>query len=277
MLVRSRLAVVLGAFLLAFGAAGCAHRTVVRVPNANAPLPGLSVTGTGEAKAPPDIGRTNVGVEVRAETVEQASAQANERMAAILDALKRIGIAEQDLRTHSFSISFEQAPVPPVPWPEAESAPTEPAPRTKSAASESTRAPSAPAVRGVYRASNMVEVTIRDLNSTGRVLQAATDAGANNIWGISFELEDPRALLAQARAKAVEHAKQNAQALAKLSGVELGQIVSVSEGGGGGGPMPVFASRTEAAVSDVPVEHGEVTVSQQVQLVYALPESGRAD
>lgn len=280
--VRYLLGVVLGTLLLSLGASGCAHRTIVQVPGANAAPPGLSVIGTGEAKAPPDIARSNVGVEVRAETVEQATTQSNQRMSAILDALRQIGIAESDMRTHSFSISFEHAPMPPVPWPQGEVAPDEPAARGKAAPdapSETKRSLAAPTVRGVYRASNMVEVTIRDLSKTGQVLQKATDAGANNIWGISFELEDPRPLLAEARAKAVEHAKQNAEALARLSGVELGQLVSISEGGGGPGPMPVFEMKTMDARGggDVPIERGEVTVNQQVQLVYALPASDRSD
>jgi hypothetical protein len=129
-------------------------------------------------------------------------------------------------------------------------------------------------IRGYYRASNMLEVTVRDLDKAGQVLQAATDAGANNVWGISFELEDPQPLLAEARVKAVEHAKQNAEALAKLSGVKLGAIISVSEGGGAQGPVPpMFRMQAEAAQGgDIPIERGEVTVSQQVQIVYALPE-----
>src|SRR5262245_5233076 len=88
-------------------AAGCARPAVVNMAPAGAPAPGVTVTGNGEAKAAPDIARTNIGVEMRADTVEQATAQANQRMAAIVDTLKRLGIADKDLRTHSFSISFE--------------------------------------------------------------------------------------------------------------------------------------------------------------------------
>jgi uncharacterized protein YggE len=250
----------------------------VSLPNAVAPVRGITVNGVGDAKAPPDIARANVGVEVRSETVDQATTEANQRMAAIVAALGKLGIAQKDMRTHSFSISFEQQPMPPpVPLPH-ESAPAEPAPRTRQAAPGQTAAappaPAPPVIRGYYRASNMLEVTVRDLDKAGQVLQAATDAGANNVWGISFELEDPQPLLAQARVKAVEHAKQNAAALAKLSGVKLGAIISVSEGGGAQGPVPpMFRMQAEAAHGgDVPIERGEVTVSQQVQIVYALPE-----
>lgn len=277
MLATSRIVFGFATCASLLAASGCARPTYVAAPHALSPVRGITVTGVGEAKAPPDIARTNIGVEVRAATVEQATAQSNQRMAAILDALRKLGIANQDLRTHSFSISFEQAPTPPWPVPQPEPPPPDqPSPRAKAApAPETAPEPTpAPAVRGVYRASNMVEVTIRDLDETGQVLQAATDAGANNVWGISFELEDPKPLMAQARVEAVEHAQQNAEALATLSGVKLGPVVSVTEGGGGGpGPVPMYAMKSmEAAGRDVPVERGEVTITQQVQIVYALSE-----
>jgi hypothetical protein len=222
------------------------------------PVHGLSVTGFGEVKAAPDVARTSLGVEVRAETAEQATAQANERMTAVLAALKGAGIAERDLRTHGFSVSFEREP-PPMPVPEV-------TPQGK----QPTHTPVLP--KGHYRVSNVVEVTIRDLSKVGQVLGAATQAGANNVWGIAFELDDPRPLMADARAKAVEHARQNALSLAALTGTRLGQVVSVSESSGHGGPpRPMMAMKAEAA-QDVPVERGEVTVTHQVQIVYSLAE-----
>lgn len=253
--------------------AGCAPHTVV-TPAYGAVPGGLTVSGSGQAKAAPDIARTNVGVEVRADSVEQATLQSNQRMDAILSALRGLGIADKDLRTHSFSISFEQLPVPP-PQP----LPVEPEPRGKLGAAGGAPA-TAPAaaqpevVRGFYRASNMVEVTIRDLGKAGQVLQAATSAGANNVWGLTFEIEDPKPLMEKARAEAVADAKKNAQTLASLAGIQLGAIVSISEGGLQPGPTPpMYAMKAmDAAGGDVPVERGEITITQQVQLVYALPE-----
>src|SRR5688572_11683315 len=104
--IRSRSAAVLATLApcLAALVGACARPTVVNLPGALAPVRGITVTGVGEAKAPPDIARTNIGVEVRADTVDQATAQANQRMAAILDTLRKLGIADKDLRTHSFSI-----------------------------------------------------------------------------------------------------------------------------------------------------------------------------
>jgi uncharacterized protein YggE len=241
-----------------------------------APVNGLMVTGDGEAKAPPDVARTNVGVEVRAETVEQASAEANQRMAGVIAAIKQLGVADRDLRTHSFSISFEPAPQQP-PMPFEQSAPAAEAPRGKVAAPGT--APAAPAPqpllpRGFYRASNMLEVTIRNLDNAGRVLQVATNAGANNVWGLSFEIEDPKVLAAKARVDAMAEAKKNAAELAKLAGVELGAIISISENEGSSAPGPMYQMKAAMADGggDVPVERGEVVVTHQVVLVYSLRE-----
>jgi uncharacterized protein YggE len=230
---------------------GCGGQPVVVQSGGAMAQQGLVATGTGEAKGAPDIARTTIGVEVRAESAEQATAQATQRMTAVIEALKATGIAPADLQTQNYSVNFEQEPQPPTPLPQG--------------------ADKAAPVRGWYRASNMVEATIRDLSKVGAVLARATEAGANNVWGIAFELAHPEALMAQARAKAMDNAKQTAADLAKLSGVKLGALVSVSESGGGM-PMPMMKQMAEVAQQDAPVETGQITTTVQVQLVYALPE-----
>jgi uncharacterized protein YggE len=262
-------------FVLMVLGAGCGHHGHHRPSMGNSNMQtGISVSGSGEAKAKPDIARANLGVEVRAATVEEGTAEANTRMAAVMAALKQAGVADKDLRTHNYSINFEQEPTPPVPMP----VPTPVPARTKDKAAatiESAPAAPAPAVRGFYRISNMVEVTIRDLAKVGQMLARATEAGANNVWGISFELDDPYALRAQARAQAMERAKQSAADLARLAGVKLGDVVAVSESEGGG-YIPMMKSMRGGAemqvANDVPVEQGEITISHQVQLTYELDD-----
>lgn len=237
------------------GLSACAHpRAIVLSPSAPE---GVRVHGEGEASAAPDIARTHVGVDVRALTPEQANNDAAQRMAAVLAALKQLGIADKDLKTGGYSVSFEPEQ-PPQPQP--------PAPAT-GAQPKAAELPATP--RGYYHVINNVEVTIRDLKQAGRALQVAADAGANNVWGVTFELEDDSALISQARTRAVADAKRAADELAKLSGVKLGEIVSLSEDEApanyGGGP--VYAMRSAAA--EVPIEQGQVTVHYGVQVVYA--------
>jgi uncharacterized protein YggE len=250
----------------------CAHGRPFAVATSDR---GISVMGVGKASAPPDIARTSIGVEVRAADVQQATSDATARMNAVTQAIKQLGIPDKDLRTHSFSIGFEQDPTPPpTPIPAA-------APTTRAAAAGATAtaapAPEQPATpRGYYRVSNMLEVTIRDLSAVGRVLQAATAAGANNVWGINFEIENTDTLKVSARAQAVQRAQQAAAELAQLAGVKLGKVISVSEGESGGGGGPVYMSM-RAANEDVPIERGEIAVSYGVRVVYDVKEKDDDD
>lgn len=250
-------------FTCVLGLAACAHpRSIVLSPTAPE---GVRVFGVGEAAGAPDVARTQLGVDVRAATAEQAVADASQRMAAVIAALKQQGIAESDLRTSQYALSFEQEPRDPqplaaAPAPAAAAKPQPPA----AAAAEPKAGP-----RGYYRASNTVTVTIRDLSKVGRVLQVAADAQANTAYGIQFDLEDDAALVNEARKLAIDDARQAAQELAKLTGVELGEVVSITEEEPDDGQPTTYALAASNADASVPVEHGEVTVRYGVQLVYA--------
>jgi uncharacterized protein YggE len=124
--------------------------------------------------------------------------------------------------------------------------------------------------QGFYKASNNVEVTIRNLDQAGKIISVATSAGADQVFGIRFEIEDPAPLLAKARQEAVIDARNRAERLAQLAGVKLGSPVSISEQDGAGpSPMPVFAMRRKEAA---PIERGELEVTTSVQIVFALGE-----
>lgn len=231
---------------------------------------GVSVVGVGEVKATPDIARTHVGVEVRAAQVDQATEAANQQMAAILAALKAVGVKDADLRTHSLSVNFEREYVPqPQPVVVVESGSGKS--KATSVATASVEAPKEP--QGFYRVSNMVEVTIRDLARASDVLTAATGAGANQLWGITFEVADTEPFVAQAREKAVRQARANAEQLAQLTGVTLGPVLTLVDGAvmqGTPGPMMAMRAEMSASKSAVPVERGELTVTHQVSVTYGL-------
>jgi hypothetical protein len=261
----------------------CTPQTVIHqsTPAANAPARGITVSGFGKASGKPNIARSTVGVEARAGTAEEAIAQVNALMSQVIGAVKQAGVAERDIRTETISLHFERAyepPPRPVEMAPAAPAPAAPAPatpgKTKAAAprAEAAPAPAPKLPQGFYTATNNVELTIRHLDRAGQVLSAATSAGANSLYGIRFELEDPAPLLASAREKAVADARQRAERLAQLAGVKLGPIVAISESDGGM-PVPMLGSmmmKREAA-QEAPVERGEVTVTSSVQIVYEVP------
>ncbi len=206
----------------------------------------ITVVGQGSARVEPDIARVSVGVETSAETIAEAVAENEAQMEAVLAALAEAGIAEKDIQTTNYSISLDRYP--------------EPMPRT----GEEQAPP-------VYRVSNMVNVTIRDLEKVGAVLDAVIEAGANNIWGVSFTIEDSSAAQGEARADAVANARERAEALAELSGVELGPVMSVSEVVGGSGvPMAFDVVVERAAVGSGSISPGELEIGYQVQVSYFI-------
>jgi hypothetical protein len=167
-------------------------------------------------------------------------------MTGVLAALEVAGIDAKDIQTTNYSVHLER---PPELMPRAET--SEPAPMQ-------------------YRVSNMVNVIIRDLDSAADVLDAVIGAGANNIWGMNFSVEDPSAAQAEARAAAIADAKARAEALAELSGVELGPVMSVSEVLGSG-PVPM-AVAMESAARGGTISPGELDISYQVQVSYFIEQ-----
>lgn len=227
---------------------------------------GLRVSGMGEAKGAPDVARATLGVDVRANTAAEATGEVSRAMQRVIDAVKAQGVAAQDLQTEQVSVYFEHEHMPYPPPP-----PPPPGP-----AGEKTERAEPVAPRGFYRATNTVRVTIRDLDKASAILGAATAAGANAVHGISFEVDDPARLLAEAREKAVRDAQRQAEQLAALTGVKLGRVVSVAaQPHGFFGPVRAqSAPMAMKEGADMPVERGEVMVQQQVEIVYELEPKG---
>lgn len=210
------------------------------------PAQTITVVGQGLARMEPDIARVSVGVETSAESISEAVAENETRMASVLDALQAAGIDEVDIQTTNYSINLDRYP--------------EPMPRADAATGE----PSAQ-----YRVSNMANVIVRDLENVGGVLDAVVEAGANNIWGISFALEDPTAAQAEARADAIDNAAARAEALAELSGVKLGPVMSISEVVGAV-PVPMGISAERAMSAGGSISPGELEIGYQVQVAYFI-------
>jgi uncharacterized protein YggE len=212
----------------------------------HSPAQTITVVGQGQARMEPDIARVSVGVETSGESISEAVAENDTRMKAVLDALIAAGVEEKDIQTANYSISLDRYP--------------EPMPRVEPATGE-------PAA--LYRVSNMANVIVRDLETVGAVLDTVVEAGANNIWGISFALEDPTAAEAEARADAIDNAAARAEALAELSGVTLGPVMSVSEVVGAG-PVPMSLSVERAVAGGGAISPGELEIGYQVQVVYFI-------
>ncbi|MCE9645864.1 MAG: SIMPL domain-containing protein [Chloroflexi bacterium] len=204
----------------------------------------LNVNGLGQVYLTPDIAYIYIGVHSEAAAASQAVDSNKTQTTAVIDALKKAGVAEKDIRTTNFSI-----------WPSQQYAPDGTVSGT------------------VYMVDNTVYVIVRNIDNLGSLLDDTISAGANSINSIQFDVADKAQAVKDARAKAVEDAKTQAQELANAAGVSLGDIQAisfydnspypVSEGkGGGGGVM--------AADAAVPIQPGQLTISVSVSMTYAI-------
>ena len=206
-----------------------------------APVPQITVTGEASVQAVPDMATVSLGVTTVAATAAEAMAANTAALAQVIERLKAAGIEPRDLQTASLSLNPN--------W----------------TGYDSSNQPQT--ITG-YTASNQLSVRVRDVSKLGAVLDAAITDGANTLNGISFELAEPRPVLDQARKAATEDARARAELLAAAAGVKLGRVLSITEGGGYGGPMPMF--KADAASAPVPVEAGEIGLTAAVTVTFEI-------
>ncbi len=209
------------------------------------PLRTLTMTGTGEMRAKPDTAIVTLGVMSRADTARAALTANNAAMTAILSSLEAAGIAKKDIQTSNFSVN---------PVYDYDNTGAKP-----------------PRITG-YDVSNQLAVTVRKLDTLGNILDEAVSKGSNQIYGITFTIDDPRALEDEARKSAVQDAVRKAKLYAEAAGVALDAIQSISEQVARP-PQPVYmkAQRMEAAAdASVPVAEGEQVVSIDVSITWTI-------
>lgn len=199
----------------------------------------VTVVGEGSASAKPDVARASIGVEITTTTVADATKQNNDRMNAVIAKIKSLGVADKDIQTTNYNVSIQRG-----------------------RSNEITG----------YRVANTVSLTIRDLDKVGTILDQASQAGANNIYGISFAVDDTTKLQADARAKAMADAQKRADELARLAGATRGDVLVISEVIQSN-PVPLFAAAPaalRAADSEPSIEAGELSLRMRVQVVYGI-------
>jgi uncharacterized protein YggE len=244
----SRAGTIIGAVGLALLAVVLVLQLLVVLPGAMAPGTaeeprGITVMAQGKVSAEPDLAMITIGVETRESTAGLAAAQNDDRMADVMDALEQMGVPEKDIQTVDYSIRAE------IDWNDDEQR-----------------------VIG-YVVTNSVLVKMRDMDRVGDVLDAVTQAGANNVYGIRFSFDDPSTLREQARAEAMAEARKKAEALAELAGVRLGSPRNISESFTETPPYylePMYAVSERAVGGGTPVEPGQLEVAVQVQVTFDI-------
>ncbi|WP_310498915.1 SIMPL domain-containing protein [Sandarakinorhabdus sp.] len=226
--------------------AGCAALAGIAGPvSAQTPAAApavLTIIAEGRSLRTPDIAELSGGVVTQAATAAAAMADNAARMARVVTALRKAGIADRDIQTSGLSL--------------------QPQYRYDNGA--------APVITG-YQASNMVTTRVRKIADTGRLLDTLVSVGANQIGGPVFQIEAAGAAQDEARRAAVSDARARAALYAGAAGMKLGRILSITEGSAvQGDPRPMMKMASAQLAETTPVAPGEMALTVSVTMTFAL-------
>jgi uncharacterized protein YggE len=199
---------------------------------------GITVNASGTVETTPEEAALELGVETHAANAKDALAQNAERLRRVIDALRKAGVAKDDLQTSNVSL-----------WPQ----------HTDDGTS----------VTG-YQAQNTVSAEL-DVAEAGDAIDAAVAAGANVVGGPSLSVGDRDALYRKALRDAVEAARAKAEAIAEAAGVKVGRVSAVVESAGYQEPGPMaYAMRAADSAVSTPIEPGKQAIEATVTVTFAL-------
>lgn len=209
----------------------------------------FDVSGEGKVTLVPDLASVSVGVRSSGSTVKQAQDQINITINKVTDSLKALGIDSKDIQTTNYSVNPDY-----------------------DFSGGSQR------VKG-YSATTTVSIKVKDIEKINNVIDSATQAGANEVFGISFDVADEPGSSSskskaenEARKKAVDEAKTKAEAASKIAGFKLGRIINYTEGAPiYPGPIPLARGATQMADSkQTEVQPGSTDITITVTLSYEI-------
>ena len=232
----------LGAFIVAVAALSVRSGPVSGAPltTTDPATHTITVSATGKTTIVPDVARVNLGVTITKSTVKAARSAGAQAMTDIIAAVKGLGVADADIQTTNLNLYAQYG-------------------------NSSSR------IVG-YQISEQIQITVRDLDKAGDVVDAATAKGATDVNGISFEVADPIKAQNDARAAAVTAARASAQAMATAGNVTLGAVVSITDSTPPTSPIYYGFGAMKAAAPDAatPVQPGTQDLSASVTVVFAI-------
>jgi uncharacterized protein len=204
----------------------------------------LTVVASGESRTAPDLARIALAVESSAPTARGAAEQNARTMDAVIRALRGAGVQDAQIQTRGYQLHAQYA-----------------------------HERQEPRLIG-YRAMNMLTVETPRMDQVGRLIDAALEAGANRMDGLSFTVRDAEAAQSEALRLAVERGRRTAETMAAAMGVRLGPVLRASTAVGGTPAPPPYPMMAREMAADVrtPIEPGEQTIAAQVQLVFEIAD-----
>ncbi len=205
----------------------------------------LAVVGEGKVEIVPDKATLNAGITVNnAKTVEEARNQMSTIHNKIVEAVKKLGVDAKDMQTSSYSVnpnySYEQG--------------------------------GSNTITG-YNADASVTISVKEVAKVPQIIDAVTTAGANYVHNNGFSVENPEKYREQAREKAIQNGREQAQKLANTLGIRLGKVVNIVESSPNTSASPVMLRELAAPGGGVPdaslsVEPGTQTITSVVTLYF---------
>lgn len=204
----------------------------------------LTMTVEGRTARTPDVAEISGGVVTSASTAAAALAENAQKMNAVVAAVRKAGIADRDIQTAGLNLQAQYR----------------------------YEANQAPTLTG-YQASNTVNLRVRAVEQTGKLIDTLVGVGANQINGPTFRVEDSDGALDEARQAAISTAKARAELYAKATGLRVRRIVTITEGGTvepGPRPLMMKSMAMDSAPAPTPVAAGEVALTVNVTVVFEL-------
>jgi uncharacterized protein len=196
---------------------------------------GITVTGTGTTYGEPDMAIVDLGVDSVDADIIVASNKTDEVVKKLLETFKQLGIDEKDVRTSYFN-TFRETPY-----------------GTDGSPGEA-----------VYHVQNIMSITVRDITRVGQLVTDSIAAGANVVNNIQYTLSNSSELEGEARTLAMQNATSKAQELAELAGVDLGDIVMITDVSYAV-PVPMPYAREAAAPASIAAGQLGVTATITVR------------
>ncbi len=247
--------------ILSFNAIKQNHYIGGGVPSSNV----ITVTGTGEVNAKPDIAEFSFTVLEERKDVDSAQQAAAEKVNAAIKFLKDNRVDEKDIKTLGFNVNprYGYGAVKPIPSIAPNSAVSYPYP-----------GPDGTRTQVGVEVSETVNVKVRDTAQAGELLAGITNLGIQNVSGVSLTIDDESKLQRESRQKAITDAKEKAEELADDLDVDLVRIVNFSENGNPVYPMyrdAAFSATESAAPKAIPeIPTGENTITSYVTITYEI-------
>lgn len=200
----------------------------------------FDVTGEGRATIKPDSANISVGVSATGSSVKEVQDQVNSIINKVSAAVKEQGVDSRDIQTANYNVN-----------------------PTYDFTGSSQR------ITGYSADTNLI-IKVRNIDNIGKVIDAATTAGATNVASLGFDSSDKTAAENEARKQAVEAAKKKAENASKIAGFSLGKIINYSESFGGQ-PIPLL-QRADSVSSrpETTIEPGTNEITVFVTLSYEI-------